>query len=177
MATSLICPPPKRISGSSVNLRLFAERPVFRTTPVDWEESTFLFARRRCTQSEPDPVRILQIGDYEPLCASRETILRLQGFSVRTVGSDASFDAGWVRGFDLAIVCQSVEAARLIPMVRALRRCHAGLFVLHIVPSPFALDTDAAFDLEIGGCGPGSLVNLLKHLGSGGMRGSAEHDA
>jgi hypothetical protein len=109
--------------GLSLKLPSGAERGVLRSRPASHLDTAVSVTRRCSAHREPEAGRILQIRDYELLCASRETILRLEGFSVRSVSSNASFDPCWVRSFDLALVCQSVEAARILPVVRALRKC------------------------------------------------------
>src|SRR5260370_41656400 len=77
--------------------------------------TTLRFTRGSCNAAdafapgkEARQTRILAISDYEGLRASREQVLRLDGYQVESVQSTTTFDDAWVRLFDVAILCQSV---------------------------------------------------------------------
>jgi hypothetical protein len=110
--------------------------------------------------------RILAISDYEGLRASREQVLRLKGFEVESVSSSADFEAAWVRTFDIAILCQSVEAARATRIAEILHRLNPGIALLRINPSQTNLESRSMFDFEMEGlAGPEGLLNSIELIG------------
>src|SRR5947209_8120931 len=93
------------------------------------------------TSRDAPQIRILTISDYEGLRNSREQVLRMQGFYVESVPSRARFDVAWVRSFDIAVFCQSVEHGRAMRIATQLRALHPGIALLRIHPTQASIET------------------------------------
>jgi hypothetical protein len=115
---------------------------------------------------EAQRIRILAISDYEGLRASREQVLRIKGFQVESVPSSAVFEDNWVRSFDIAILCQSVDSGRAARIAEILHRLNPGLALLHIGPPLPSMNSPSLFDFEMEGlAGPQGLLNAVELIG------------
>ena len=110
--------------------------------------------------------RILAISDYEGLRRSREQVLRLEGFQVESVNSRTLIGIAWVRSFDMAIFCQSVEEARAVRLAELLRRHNSKIMLLRINPSHAGGEGGSLFDCEMEAlAGPRGLLRAIEIMG------------
>lgn len=109
--------------------------------------------------------RILSISDYDGLRLSREQLLRREGYYVESVLSTACLDVGWVRSFDVGILCQSVEIERAIRLAELLRRYNPSILLLRVHPYRVRRDVHAYFDLDVEGiAGPKGFLEAIERL-------------
>ncbi|HKF46731.1 MAG TPA: hypothetical protein VKB38_05190 [Terracidiphilus sp.] len=117
----------------------------------------------RSMDAPASEVWILEVSDYEGLRSSRQLLLEGAGYRVASVGSRDVLDADWVRRFDIAIVCQSVEPESAENVTAKLRRYHPAIQILRI-HSPRS-QPHPAFDMEMEGlAGPEALFDAVRKL-------------
>ncbi len=114
---------------------------------------------------ESRQARILAISDYEGLRTSREQVLRQEGFQVESVTSQTLMGIAWVRSFDIAIFCQSVERVRAVRLADLLRRYNSKIVLLRITPQAIH-ESGSWFDFEMeafaGPCGLLSAIEMIE---------------
>jgi hypothetical protein len=110
--------------------------------------------------------RILAISDYEGLRSSREQVLRLEGFHVESASSRAVFEDSWVRSFDIAILCQSVEPDRAVRIAVLLRQANPCIALMRVNPSQASTEPQSLFDCEMDAlAGPLGLLKAIEAIG------------
>jgi hypothetical protein len=110
--------------------------------------------------------RILAISDYEGLRISREQVLRLEGFLIESVSSGAVLEDSWMKLFDIAILCQSIESEDAVRIARLLRRANPRIAILRVNPSQANMENCPPFDYEMDAlAGPHGLLHALEVLG------------
>ena len=110
--------------------------------------------------------RILAISDYEGLRTSREQVLQLQGFHVESVTSRAVFRESWIRTFDIAVLCQSIEPADAMKIARLLRRANPNIALLRVNPCQASMERQSLFDYEMDAlAGPDGLLQGIEMIG------------
>ena len=110
--------------------------------------------------------RILVISDYEGLRSSREQVLRLEGFHVEAISSRVIFEDLWVKSFDIAVLCQSVEPDRAARIAGLLREANPCIALLRVNPSQASIDPRSLFDFEMDAlAGPRGLLKAIDELG------------
>ncbi|KAA6458292.1 hypothetical protein DYQ86_20460 [Acidobacteria bacterium AB60] len=110
--------------------------------------------------------RILAVSDYDGLRRSREQVLRLEGFQVESVSSQASFEAAWVRTFDIAVLCQSVEPRDAAKIAKALRLANRGITIVRINSLPVEAASPSLFDYEMDAfAGPQGILKAMEAIG------------
>lgn len=113
--------------------------------------------------------RIMAISDYEGLRTSREQVLSLEGFLVESVSSSAVFEDSWIKSFDIAVVCQSIEAEDAVRIARLLRRANPCIAILRVNPSQANManmENRSLFTYEMDAlAGPCGLLHAIEVLG------------
>ncbi len=110
--------------------------------------------------------RILVISDYEGLRSSREQVLRLAGFHVESISSRVIFEDAWVKSFDIAVLCQSVEPERAARIAVLLRKANPCVALLRVNPSQASIEPRSLFDFEMEAlAGPHGLLKAIEAIG------------
>lgn len=103
---------------------------------------------------------VLSICDDDGLRLSRELLLLKDGYKTESIQSNANLTVTWVRSFDLALICRSVNRERAIALVERLRRYHSAIRILAIRPLDSSPDMCDA-DLEVPS-GPQALLDAIR---------------
>jgi DNA-binding NtrC family response regulator len=103
---------------------------------------------------------VLSICDDDGLRFSRELLLMRDGYKTESIQSNTALTDTWIRSFDLALICRSVNRDRAIALVETLRRHHPGIQILAIRPLDSSPDLCDA-DLEVPS-GPPALLNAIR---------------
>lgn len=117
-------------------------------------------------------IRILSICDDESLGLSRQLILENAGYLTATMESAVPLSVLYVRRFDAAIICQSVNSEHAVQLAEKLHRDHPGIRVLRA--SLFGAEAGICYD---GVCdslaGPARLFQAIEAL----MREARNHSS
>ncbi|HEX3941896.1 MAG TPA: hypothetical protein VHX11_10485 [Acidobacteriaceae bacterium] len=114
---------------------------------------------------------LISICDDDGLRYSRELILRHADYKVVSVSSNATLEQLTSRPFDIAILCQSVEAERAERIVEILKRENAAIRVLGINSYPTRLRYAVGVEYE----SPGRPTALLQAVAA--LRGEVRRSA
>jgi CheY-like chemotaxis protein len=76
--------------------------------------------------------KILSICDDEALRYSRQLVLESVGYEVESIPSDAPLDAVQPKGFEIAILCHSVDGIHAARLANELRRMNPNILVLRV---------------------------------------------
>jgi hypothetical protein len=114
-------------------------------------------------------MRILSISDDSGLGESRQLILESAGYAAATVDSRSPLGVAFVRTFDAAIVCQSLNPDCAVRLADRLHRYHPAIRILRI--RLIQSDLDVGYD---GICdtlaGPMNLLNTIEEILKGKRR-------
>jgi hypothetical protein len=120
----------------------------------------------------PGGTRILSISDDPGLGESRQLVLESAGYVATTVESHSPLGVAFVRTFDAAIVCQSLNPDCAVRLAERLHRYHPGIRVLRI--RLYASDHHIGYD---GTCdtlaGPEKLLESIEEMLMGERRGNS----
>ena len=107
--------------------------------------------------------RILLVGDDDDLRLSRDLILRKHGYEVEAVSSSQALKLPLDGEFAVAVISQSVTAARAIRIAAALRQRHPGLRILRVQEVRSQLED--IFDLSLETLsGPSAFLEAVRSL-------------
>lgn len=107
--------------------------------------------------------RILIVSDYDGLRSSCERLLRKNGYSVDSMSSHSCLAAPILPKFDIAVLCQSVEFARVNQLRHLLRDRYPGCSLLRVASLLSGIET--GFDLRIDGFGgPAAFLAAIESL-------------
>lgn len=110
-----------------------------------------------------DGVRILSICDDVTLGLSRQLILENAGYLTATTESIVPLSVFYVRRFDAAVICQSVNRQHALQLAEKLHRYHPAIRVLRI--SLLGSDDDICYDAICDApIGPESLFRAIETL-------------
>jgi DNA-binding NarL/FixJ family response regulator len=119
-----------------------------------------------------EPTRwLISICDDDGLRYSRELILRHADYEVVSVSSNATLEQLTSRPFDIAIICQSVEAGRAEQILEILKFHNAEIRVLCINSYPNRLRYAVGVDYQV----PGRPTALLQAVAA--LRGEVRRSA
>jgi ribosomal protein S16 len=74
--------------------------------------------------------RILSVCDDEGLRSSRELLLRSTGYETESVTSYEFLKVSYVRTFDIALICTSIQPSRVGPLIEMLGRYNPMIQIL-----------------------------------------------
>ncbi len=109
-------------------------------------------------------LRILSISDDDGLRNSRELVLSSGGYETESITSTAVLSVTWVRSFDIAVICRSVEPERAMALMDMLRRYHPGIQIISISPLERSFECSEP-DMEIGS-GPEMVLAAVRRCSS-----------
>lgn len=107
--------------------------------------------------------KILTISDDDGLRASRDMVLRSEGYDVQSQSSQAFLEIARGRSCNLAILCQSVPADRATSIAEQLRHQNPAIRILRM--NPFRACSEPRFntDFEVF-AGPYALLRAIEGL-------------
>ena len=107
-------------------------------------------------------IRILSISDDDGLRLSRELLLLSDGYETESITSNTPLAAGFVRSFDIALICRSVKPERAIELTELMRKYHPEIQVACVTPlESIAATTEP--DMEIAS-GPEAVLGAVREL-------------
>ncbi len=95
--------------------------------------------------------------------STRELVLRKDGYEIVSIGSDELLSIPEIRSFDVAVLCHSIPARRVLELLDRLRRYKPEIRVLRVNPRVQRVDPDYDVDSEVRS-GPGALLKAVKEL-------------
>lgn len=95
----------------------------------------------RKSAPSPKDIQILAISDYDGLRTSRELVLRRYGYQVISCGSHSVGTELDPVLFQVAILCQSIEATWARRLTGVLKSLNPDLLILRIRPCRFDFET------------------------------------
>jgi hypothetical protein len=108
-------------------------------------------------------LQILCICDDDAIRFSREPVLREAGYESKWLPSNADLDAVSVRGFNIAIICQTVSWKRAAYLTALFKRLNPAIRVLRVNTLRSEMDNALKFECELVS-GMGALIQILDSL-------------
>lgn len=110
-----------------------------------------------------DTIRILSVSDDEGLRLSRELLLRNCGYEIESVTSYDLLGVSYVRTFEIALICTSIQATRVGPLIEKLCRYNPGIQTLDMDDLQFKAEVWSEVTSPVV-IGPDLLLNTLRDM-------------
>lgn len=122
------------------------------------------------------PVHILSISDDEGVRVSREMLLRRNGYEVESVESQEFLGVGYVRRFKVALICTSIPAPLVGPLMEKLIRYNPSIQIIEMEDLRF--NAELWFDVNASrSAGPDLLLEALKEASAQNARRTLKPDS